>query len=262
MQLIDIGANLTHKSFDPDRDQVIGRAREAGVGRMIVTGSSVACSRQAEELAAGYPGVLFSTAGIHPHHAAETQASDREALAGLLRKKNVVAAGECGLDYYRNFSPKEDQRRVFAMQLELAAENRMPVFLHQRDAHDDFVAILQEFLPRIPRAVAHCFTGNGDELGACLELDLYIGITGWICDERRGGHLKDLVANIPLNRLMVETDSPYLLPRDLDPKPGNRRNEPMHLPHIVQSIAKAREIEAPELAAATARTSKGFFALP
>ncbi len=262
MQLIDIGANLTHKSFDPDRNQVIGRAREAGVVRMIVTGSSVACSKQAAELAADYPDVLYSTAGIHPHHAAEIQTGDREALAGLLQKENVVAAGECGLDYFRNFSPKEDQRRVFTMQLELAAEHRMPVFLHQRDAHDDFVAILKEYLPEIPKAVAHCFTGNGDELDGCLELGLYVGITGWICDERRGGHLKDLVANIPLNRLMVETDSPYLLPRDLDPKPGNRRNEPMYLPHIVQSIAEAREIEALELAAATARTSEQFFALP
>ena len=262
MQLIDIGANLTHKSFAPDRSQVIGRARKAGVDRMIVTGSSVACSRQAEELAAGYPGVLYSTAGIHPHHAGEIQAGDDEALAGLLQKENVVAAGECGLDYFRNFSPKEDQRRVFSMQLELAAEHRMPVFLHQRDAHEDFIAILKEHLPGITRAVAHCFTGDGDELDACLGLDLYIGITGWICDERRGGHLKNLVANIPLDRLMVETDSPYLLPRDLDPKPGSRRNEPMHLPHIVQSIAGARGIEALELAAATARNSAQFFDLP
>ncbi len=262
MQLIDIGANLTHKSFNPDRDQVISRAREAGIGRMIVTGSSVACSLQAEELTAGYPGVLFSTAGIHPHHAAETLASDREALAGLLQKKTVVAAGECGLDYFRNFSPKEDQRRVFSMQLELAAEHQMPVFLHQRDAYDDFVAILKEYLPHIPRAVAHCFTGNGDELEATLELDLYIGITGWLCDERRGGHLKDLVASIPLNRLMVETDSPYLLPRDLDPKPGSRRNEPMYLPHIVQSIAEACRIEIPKLTECIARTSERFFALP
>ncbi|MCH8221742.1 MAG: TatD family hydrolase, partial [Proteobacteria bacterium] len=180
----------------------------------------------------------------------------------LLQKEHVVAAGECGLDYFRNFSPKEDQRRVFSMQLELAAEHRMPVFLHQRDAHEDFIAILKEHLPGITRAVAHCFTGDGDELDACLELDLYIGITGWICDERRGGHLKDLVANIPLDRLMVETDSPYLLPRDLDPKPGSRRNEPMHLPHIVQSIAGARGIEALELAAATARNSAQFFDLP
>ena len=262
MQLIDIGANLTHKSFDPDRDQVISRARDAGVGRMIVTGSSVHCSRQAEELAAGNPGVLYSTAGIHPHHAAETQAIDREALSDLLQLETVVAAGECGLDYFRNFSPKEDQRRVFSMQLEMAAEHKMPVFLHQRDAHEDFIAILKEYLPAIPRAVAHCFTGDNDELDACLDLNLYIGITGWICDERRGGHLKDIVANIPLDRLMVETDAPYLLPRDLDPKPGGRRNEPMYLPHIVQSIAEARGLETPELVSSTARTSEQFFELP
>ncbi|MCZ6561149.1 MAG: TatD family hydrolase [Gammaproteobacteria bacterium] len=262
MQLIDIGANLTHKSFDRDRDQVISRALAAGVDRMIVTGSSVLCSRQAGEIAQQYPGVLYSTVGIHPHYAAESQHTDRAELARLLQLKDVVAAGECGLDYFRNFSPKEDQRRVFAMQLELAAEYEKPVFLHQRDAHDDFVAILKDYLPGIPRAVSHCFTGDGNELGACLELDLHIGITGWICDERRGHHLREIVADIPLNRLMVETDAPYLLPRDLDPKPDSRRNEPMHLPHIVESIAKARGIEPLELASATVATSEQFFALP
>jgi TatD DNase family protein len=261
MQLIDIGANLTHKSFDPDREQVISRALAAGVDRMIVTGSSVLCSRQAEKIATAYPGVLFATAGIHPHHAVESQPGDREVLAELLQMDIVVAAGECGLDYFRDFSPKEDQRRVFAMQLELAAEYEMPVFLHQRDAHDDFVAILKDYLPGIPRAVSHCFTGDGKELGACLDLDLHIGITGWICDERRGHHLKDIVGDIPLNRLMVETDAPYLLPRDLDPKPDSRRNEPMHLPHIVESIAEARGIEPLELASATVATSEHFFAL-
>ncbi len=262
MQFIDIGANLTHKSFDPDRPQAIERGIAAGVCKMIVTGSSAEYSAQAAGLAAEYPGILFSTAGIHPHHAAEISDGDRERLHALLQMDCTVAVGECGLDYCRNYSPKKAQRNVFSLQLELAAELGMPVFLHQRDAHSDFIAILREHFPGIPRAVAHCFTGSGDELSDCLGLGLYIGITGWICDERRGHHLKELVSEILPERLMIETDAPYLLPRDLRPKPSSRRNEPMYLPHIAETIAESLKIDIEELARQTTKNSEYFFSLP
>ena len=174
----------------------------------------------------------------------------------------VVAIGECGLDYYRNYSPHADQERAFAAQLELAAELGLPVFLHQRDAHERFVAILREHRARLVRAVAHCFTGTDAELDDYLEMDLHIGITGWICDERRGAHLRELVRRIPAQRLMLETDAPYLLPRDLVPKPAARRNEPMYLAHVLKVVAACRDEDAGALATTTTATSRAFFGLP
>jgi TatD DNase family protein len=240
MELIDIGANLTHDSYQHDRAAVIARAHQAGVTRMIVTGASAAGSRAALALAQQHPDVLFATAGVHPHHASEVTPEVLAQLRSLLADPAVVAAGECGLDYYRDFSPRPAQLRAFEAQLELAIVNRKPVFLHQRDAHADFMAVLRGCRASLSRAVAHCFTGTAAELDDCLALDLHIGITGWICDERRGQHLRDLVARIPAGRLMLETDAPYLLPRDLRPKPASRRNEPMHLPHIAGVVAACR----------------------
>ena len=158
----------------------------------------------------------------------------------LVQEPHVVAVGECGLDYFRNFSPREAQLDAFRRQLDIAKATKKPLFLHQRDAHGDFVDVLEPYLPDISRAVAHCFTGSGESLGEYLKMGLYIGITGWICDERRGKHLYDIVSIIPDNRLMVETDAPYLMPRTLRPKPKTRRNEPMHLPEVVRIIAEAR----------------------
>jgi len=179
-----------------------------------------------------------------------------------LLTSEVCSAGECGLDYFRNYSPHEDQRRVFRLQLELAVELSKPVFLHQRAAHADFVAILREHLPQLPGAVAHCFTGNASELEDCLALGLGIGITGWICDERRGAHLKELVAGIPPERLLLETDGPYLLPRDLVPKPASRRNEPSYLPHILTTVARHRGEHAEEVARITTENARRLFGWP
>ena len=261
-QLIDIGANLTHDSFDSDRDTVIARARAAGVAQMLVTGASLAGSREAIELARARAGRLFATAGIHPHHALELDEPAEALLADLALAPEVVAVGECGLDYYRDFSPREAQRRAFERQLVLAARVGKPVFLHQRDAHDDFAAILREHRAALAGGVAHCFTAQRPELECYLELDLAIGMTGWICDERRGRHLVPLVAQIPAGRLMLETDAPYLLPRDLSPRPASRRNEPMHLPHIATAVARARGETLAELAAHTTRAVRQLFCLP
>jgi TatD DNase family protein len=261
MQLVDIGINLTHDSYDRDREQVVRRALDAGVTRMVVTGASLESSRAAIALARALPAVLRATAGIHPHHAADLDADALTELARLAGEPEVVAIGECGLDYHRNFSPPDTQRRAFHRQLELAVAAGKPVFLHQRDAHADFVAILREHLGELRRAVAHCFTGTRDELLEYLDLGLYIGITGWICDERRGSHLRELVGLVPAGRLMIETDGPYLLPRDLLPKPASRRNEPAYLPHIAATIAHERGETTAALARHSSAAAFEFFDL-
>ena len=257
--LVDIGLNLAHDSFDHDRDHVVDAAVMAGVNHMVITGSTLASTRAAIELVRGAPQMFRATAGIHPHHAREFHAQDVPDLRALLLAAEVGAAGECGLDYFRNFSPHEDQERVFRAQLELAVEVGKPVFLHQRDAHDAFLAILRDYWPRLKGGVAHCFTGDARELDDYLALGLSIGITGWICDERRGQHLRDLVGRIPLDRLMLETDAPYLLPRDLEPKPKTRRNEPRYLPHILGTVAACRGEPAERIAAETTRNALAFF---
>src|SRR5277367_4929288 len=219
ISLIDIGSNLTHDSFAADRDTVMARAREAGVGHQIVTGADLEGSRQAAALAAAHPGLLSSTAGVHPHHA---------------------------------------QRAAFAAQLEIAVAARKPVFLHQRDAHGDFAAMLKEFRRSLQGGVAHCFTGGRSELEDYLALDLYVGVTGWVSDERRGQSLREAVPHIPADRLMVETDAPYLLPRDLVPHPKSRRNEPCYLPHIVRAVADLRGESVDAVASATTSNAIRF----
>jgi len=228
---------------------------------MVVTGATVAGSVRAVALTREHPGRLFATAGVHPHHAAELDAASLSALAELARLPEVVAVGECGLDYFRNFSPRAAQQQAFHRQLELAAQLDKPVFLHQRDAHDDFVAILREHAPSW-RGVAHCFTGSGEELQCYLQLGLAIGITGWICDERRGAHLAALMPQVPAQRLLLETDGPYLLPRDLTPKPASRRNEPAYLPHIAATVARARGETLESLARSSSAAARALFALP
>lgn len=259
MDLIDIGANLTHDSFDADRAEVIERARQAGVNRMVVTGADVEHSRAAIDLASRWPHILNATVGVHPHHAADFDAATEAELDRLLGEPGVVAAGECGLDYFRDFSPREAQQRAFRIQIGLGIRHGLPLFLHQRDAHDDFITILDEFKGKLPATVVHCFTGGAEELDHYLERDFHIGITGWICDERRGRHLLDIVSRIPRGRLMLETDAPYLLPRDLKPRPKTRRNEPMWLSHIAEVVANARGEAVEELAAHTTAAAEAFF---
>ena len=258
-EFVDIGINLAHDSYDGDREAVLRRAIDCGVRQFIVTGASVQGSRDALALAQAAPRILRATAGCHPHQAIELDATALAALDALAADPLVVAVGECGLDYHRNFSSPREQRAAFAAQLELATRHRKPLFLHCRDAHADFMAILREQAAALPPAVLHCFTGVAAELDECLEFGLYIGITGWICDERRGTHLKRLVGRIPRGRLMIETDGPYLLPRDLQPKPVSRRNEPMYLPHIAAVIAAARGESLEDLAAHTTATARTFF---
>lgn len=267
MELIDIGANLTHDSFDRDRDAVLQRARDAGVTRMIVTGASREHSPKALELALAHPGLLYATAGVHPHHAVEyTDECDAE-MRALHAHPEVVAVGETGLDYFRDFSPRPAQCKAFERQLQISVDLAVdgvgkPLFLHQRDAHADFMAVMKNFEGRLGPAVVHCFTGTREELFDYLDQDWHIGITGWLCDERRGQHLREIVKNIPANRLMVETDAPYLLPRTLKPMPKDRRNEPAFLPHIVEELARDRGEDVANTAGASTDTASAFFRLP
>lgn len=262
IDLIDTGANLTHDSFAVDLATVIERAVTAGVRRLIVTGADPPSSRRAAELARAYPGRLYSTAGTHPHHASGYSTGSGEELREILADARVVAVGECGLDYFRDFSPRPDQRRAFEAQLGLALDCGKPVFLHQRDAHEDFLSIIRIHASRLYGGVAHCFTGTRTEMENYLELGLHIGITGWICDERRGHTLRDAVQHLPLDRVLLETDAPYLLPRDLAPQPPAHRNEPAFLPHVLEVAARWMKVTPERLAQAATQNTERLFGLP
>ncbi|UGB45379.1 TatD family hydrolase [Frateuria edaphi] len=261
MQLIDIGANLTHESFRHDVADVLARAAAQGVTRMMVTGASREGSEQALALAHEHPGVLWATSGVHPHHAVDYDESTDARLRELARLPEVRAVGETGLDYHRNYSPRDVQLRVFEQQLAIAAELGKPLFLHQRDAHADFLALLKRYRDRVPAAVVHCFTDTCEALRDYLALGCHIGITGWICDERRGTHLREFVREIPAGRLMLETDAPYLLPRTVRPQPSHRRNEPMYLKHICEEVARDRGEPVEVTAANSTAAAAAFFGL-
>jgi len=275
MKLIDIGINLMNSSFEKDRDDVVMAAASAGVSPLIITGSGERSSFDAALYASAYnavhPGSLYSTAGVHPHEVKNCGNETINFLRGLFQEKSdhvqagrhsvVKAIGECGLDYNRDFSPRDVQRRWFVKQAELAVELSLPLFLHERDAFTDFSIILREYIASIPAAVVHCFTGTGDELEYYLSLGCYIGITGWICDERRGKHLRELVKIIPPSRLLLETDGPYLLPRDLPFKVKNKRNESRYLPHIAEAVALCLDKAPQKLAKETFENSKEFFGI-
>ncbi len=259
MELVDIGANLTHEAFTEDLDAVLARAHAAGVDRLVITGADEATSRASLELARRHPDTMRATAGVHPHMAAEADTDIDARLQGLAREPIVAAVGEAGLDFHRDLSPRHAQEALFERQLAIAAELGLPVFAHERDAHERFAAILRRWRDRIPGIVVHCFTGDREALDAYIALDCHIGVTGWICDERRGHHLLEFIDRVPPDRLMVETDAPYLLPRDLEPRPKSRRNEPAYLPHIVERLASACGEDPADTAARTTATARRFF---
>lgn len=272
--MIDIGANLAHESFSADLDAVLERAWAAGLDQVLITGSCRSSNVRALSLCDRAPGRLFATAGVHPHHASEWEDRvDGDLIRRLAADARLVSLGECGLDYHRDLSPRQTQRRVFAAQLTLAAELGKPVFLHQRSAHDDFLPILREFRPHLVNACVHCFTDTQAAMEAYIALDCYVGITGWVCDARRGQPLRDVVPHIPIDRLLIETDAPYLLPHTLprgqrpgqrqSDKPGidGRRNEPGYLPWVARSLAELRGVSEAELVAQTVANTRRCFAL-
>lgn len=261
MRWVDIGCNLGHESFDPDRELVLERARAVGVDRLVLTGASIDGSRDALEIARRDPRRLRATAGVHPHMACELDESALSILAELHRDPLIAAVGECGLDYFRDLAPRAIQREAFVRQLELAVLCGKPLFLHQRMAHTDFRAILAEYRHRLGPVVVHCFTDTRQAMFDYLDLDCHIGITGWVCDERRGLDLKKIVPEIPDDRLMLETDAPYLKPRNLRPKVRTHRNEPCWLPWIGGTVAALRGIRPERLAEQTTANACRFFGL-
>lgn len=265
MQLVDIGVNLTHPSFAQRLESVLERAYAAGVGQLLLTGTSVESSEQALQLCAQLEPQaqrLFSTAGVHPHDAGSWSADTGRQLLSLLKQPRCRAVGECGLDFNRDIAPRAQQEKALEQQLALAVELQLPVFLHERDADQRLLAIVREFRDHLPAAVVHCFTGDKRALFNYLDLDLHIGITGWVCDERRGSHLHPLLREIPSTRLMLESDAPYLLPRSLRPKPKGGQNEPAYLPEVLREVALHREVSVELLAAQTTACAQLFFNLP
>jgi len=257
--MFDIGVNLTSTQFAKDRDKVVKRAKDAAVTGLLITGTNALESQQAQSLAARRPGYCWSTAGVHPHHASEWSGETAATLKRLTASPEVVAIGECGLDFNRNVAEPGQQAYAFNAQLALAADLGLPVFLHCREAHNRFMAILMPWLPKLAGAVIHCFTGTKTELEACLAAGMYVGITGWVCDERRGQELRELMPLIPANRLLLETDAPYLIPRDMRPRPASRRNEPCFLPHIVEQVAGLRGEDASTLGQQCDRNARELF---
>ncbi len=269
--LVDIGANLSNRSFDDDLPAVLERAISAGVSTIIVTGTSLLESQRAIELVEKYsnhlyPSQLYCTAGVHPHDASSFaqvnhQQKSYDELKAMCLNPAVKAIGECGLDFNRMYSPRDQQISAFEQQLELATELKLPIFLHEREAHQTQLEVLHNYHDKLTGAVAHCFTGSREEAFNYLDLGLSIGITGWICDDKRGAHLREFVSDIPLDRLMIETDAPYLMPK-VKPKPqlpSSRRNEPCTLPYVLAEIARNHSASIEDIAAATTRNALAFF---
>ena len=264
MEFIDIGVNLMSPAFDRDREAVIARAQASGVKALIITGNDIESSARAAAFVRENANLnCKSTAGVHPHNAKDWNEQTLARLEELvaLYGSDIRAIGECGLDYNRNFSPQDAQRRCFEEQLKLAAGIGKPVFLHERDAFDDFFSILNNYRANLPGVVVHCFTGQRRELEAYLSIDCYIGITGWVCDERRGSHLIPLLTTIPANRLLLETDAPYLLPRSLPRSLRGKsgRNEPCFLPHIAASVAEILGKTTEQIAMETSDNAERLF---
>ncbi len=256
IELVDAGVNLSNHQFDEHHDEVLQRAAQAGVKQMLLIGCDIQSSQASLQLAKRHS--LLCTSGIHPHDAKTADISLEQQLTLLASHPEVVAIGECGLDYNRDFSPRDVQRAVLRRQLALAETLNMPVYLHERDASNDMLAILNEYNVK---GVLHCFTGDELALQRYLEKGLYIGVTGWVCDERRGEQLQSLIPSIPLERLLIETDAPFLLPRTIKPKPKSRRNEPSYLTYICQQIADLKGCEFTEVAKQTTLNFQQLFSV-
>ena len=261
---IDVGINLTNKQFAGECDEVIDRAISAGVEQILLTGTSERSSKEALALAKEYPETLFATAGIHPHDAKTMNAESIKILAALLKEKKVVAVGECGLDFDRDFSPRPMQESCFHAQLSLAEEVQKPLFLHERAAFDRFIAILKEH-SSLPEGVVHCFTGQLKEAKTYLEMGYYIGFTGAITDVRRFAALEEVVRYVPLDRMLIETDAPFMMPKNVPTRQlsyhQQRRNEPAFLPYVAQTIAHYKGVPLKAVADKTRENAEALFKL-
>ena len=248
MQLFDSHCHLDDKSYDKDRQEVLDRAREAGVARCMVVGIDPATTRKAIRIAASHPGIVASV-GVHPHDAARCSEAVLEDLIKLAEHPQVHAWGEIGLDFNRMYAPRDDQERWFLRQLEIARQQELPLIFHERDTDGRFLSMLQAFGAPTLRGVVHCFSGNRRELEAYLELGLSIGITGIVTMQQRGKALRKLVPLIPDDRLLVETDAPYLTPSP--ERNRHRRNEPAFVKSVLLKVAEVRATDPETMAGIT-----------
>jgi TatD DNase family protein len=262
---IDIGINLTNRQFQNDTEAILQNALDAEVSQMILTGTSVRNSEESARIASQYPRVLFATAGIHPHDAKNFDGQSIAKLKALLQKKHVVSVGECGLDFDRDFSPRDQQEQCYKAQLELAIAVQKPLFLHERAAFTRFMAVTKDYLPQLPKAVVHCFTGTLQEAKTYLDNGFYLGFTGAISDVNRFAHLKEVVQYVPLDRLMIETDAPFMLPKNVPKamltKYHERRNEPAFLPYVAGTIAQYKNSTLDVVAHQSTENAKVFFGI-
>ena len=248
-----------HPSFKNDRKEIIDEGIKLGIEKYIITGTTIKSSEIAKDYALKFPNTLYSTAGIHPHNAKDFTDDSLAQIENLSKFDQVVAIGECGLDYNRNFSKPQIQRKVFEKQIELAEKLNMPLFLHEREAHTDLFNILKKYPDMCEKSVVHCFTGTKEEALNYIELGCYIGITGWICDMKRGKSLQEAVQYIPSNKMMIETDAPFLIPKNLDEKPKKHRNEPKYLLNVLETISQYTSISKEKLAKDLRNNTKIFF---
>jgi len=239
----DIALNLASERFSGERDKVIADALTRNVNYFNIVCSSLNELDFVKNLNDRYRQNSCFTLGVHPHNANELNGNTLKSLNDSIKIHQPSAVGETGLDFFRNLSSYENQINAFEQQIIISIENNLPLFLHQREAHDDFIKVIDKYISDIPRSVVHCFTGTQSQLDDYLERDLYVGLTGWICDERRNKDLRESIKNIPMDKLMIETDAPYLIPRNFEMKPKNNRNEPSNLNHIINEIAELMEID-------------------
>lgn len=258
----DIGVNFIDKRLDVE--PVLNRALDANVKQIIITGTSATTSVEALKLASLHPQHLYSTAGVHPHHASEFTTETTTQLKELATSAQVVAIGECGLDFNRNFSTPEEQIYAFEQQLILACDLQKPVFLHERDAFETQIQLLSKYKSDLVGGVAHCFTGDAQQMLGYLELGFYIGVTGWVCDPKRGEALRDAIKTLPLERLLLETDAPYLRPKGLanNRKIDKGNNEPAYLPYIAQYLADLMQLDVQNINKASMDNTQALFRIP
>ena len=258
--LIDIGANLTHPQLYDQLDLVVDNIVSSDTGSVIITSSNLNDTVIALDIISKYPDIFYTTVGYHPHNAKDFKIEHINKINKYSKNNKVIAIGECGLDYYREYSSVEQQIFCFENHLIIAKDNNMPIFLHERQAHGDFIALLKKYKHDIDKAVVHCFTGQKKELEAYLDLGCYIGITGWISDLDRGQHLHDLIKYIPKDKLMIETDSPYLIPKNL-PFKHDGVNQPSYLNYVAESIAECLNKDITFIQEIVTENTKNFFSL-
>jgi len=258
-EIADIACNFSSERFDKDLDEVINRAIANKITKFGLICSRISDLNKLLKIYQQYSKSMFYTIGVHPHHANEINDGYLKKLKDVIATNNPHAIGETGLDFFRNLSTYEEQIYAFEEQIKIAIYTNKPLFLHQRDSHDDFIKILKKYSSDISKAVVHCFTGTQQQLDDYLELDCYIGVTGWICDKKRNVELRKTIKNIPLEKLMIETDCPYLTPKNLVEKPKNNRNEPTNLNHIINEIAVLMEIDIDILRKQTFKNTINYF---